>query len=86
MHSMSEAMKAALEHPMEEAPHKPRVAWTPKAVPRTDDDAGSVWWGLAVIVGSISVAAATLILRGKRNAASELRRAEALGAMDFGGD
>jgi hypothetical protein len=81
MDSMAEAMKEALEHPIPEPPHRPRLTWKPKASVKTPTTSGSgyFWWGL---IGSL--AAAALLRRGTRRTSD--RRAQALAAMDFGGD
>jgi len=86
MDSISDAMKAALEHPMEEPPHRPRLTRTPKAQKQAAQEAGNIWWGLAGFVGSLSLAAMLLMRNKRRNAEWRARHDAALAAMDFGGD
>ncbi len=83
MDSMSDAMRAALEHPIEEPPQKPTVAWKPRTNIKETASAGSgyFWLGLAGSVG------ATLLFLRQRKKRSERRALPAAFAeLEFGGD
>ena len=86
MDSMSDAMKVALEHPIPEPPHRPRVMWKRKASVTKKERGERLAWCLACIGGSITAAVALMLMSGKRQSSWESRRQGALAAMDFGGD
>ncbi len=81
MHSMSEALKTALEHPMEEPPHRPKTTWKPKASRSATTSPMYFWWGL---LGS--TAATLLFLHGRKRRAEERARLSAQEVFDFGAD
>jgi len=79
-------MKAALDHPLEEPPHRPKLTRTPKAQKHASQDLGNIWWGLAGFAGALSLGAMLLMRNRKRKAERRDRHDQALAAMDFGGD
>jgi len=82
MDSMSDALKTALEHPIEGQPHKPKMTWKPKATRSTTATSPTYfWWGL---LGS--TAATLLFLHGRKKRFEEQKRLSAQEAFDFGGD
>jgi hypothetical protein len=65
MDSMADAMKRALENPLEAPPHRPRLVRIPKAVDRRQ--ANFLWMMLAGSAASLSLAT-MLLFSGARDA------------------